>query len=66
MKKFWVGLTESDLYFKYYEVEKFKRSIFDESADGLQLCREEFEKLTGLKLKPGEIVQCELKVIKKG
>ena len=27
---------------------------------------EDFEALTGLKLKPGEIVQCEIKVIKKG
>ena len=61
MKKFWVGLFPSG-----YVVDKFKSSVIDEVPTGFLLCGNYFERITGLKLKPGEIVQCELKVIKKG
>lgn len=37
----------------------------DEYID-MEMYYDDFEELTGLKLKPGEAVQCELKVIKKG
>lgn len=65
MKKFWVGV-EPDYTEKYYCVHKFKSYVFRESQSRYLFCKDKFENLTGLKLKPGEIVQVELKVIKKG
>lgn len=57
MKKFWVGLEEKEpyVYFSNYPDVYFDTDIY----------KDDFEDITGLKLKPGEIVQCELKVVKR-
>jgi len=66
MKKFWIHKWgNNDGGRELYE-------FFMDNPEGSNMTRveafweEDFESLTGLKLKPGEIVQCELKVIKKG
>ena len=64
MKKFWVRL-----YYSSTKISIFSKYYFYRTKDGLpveSIDYEIFDELTGLKLKPGEIVQCELKVIKKG
>ena len=65
MKKFWVRRNKSIEHFGKYELYGKKSNI--PTGDYIEsILNNDFERLTGLKLKPGEIVQCELKVIKKG
>ena len=66
MKKFWIKRDDET---DYYLAARHKK-IFEETDNAKDndavFCVDNFELFTGLKLKPGEIVQCELKVIKKG
>ena len=64
MKKFWVGRVY-DWVGDDIIMDKFKIRIINQEADFVLGTFVEFERLTGLKLKPGEIAQVELKVIKK-
>ena len=70
MKKFWIKRELPWRGYDYddYLVSGIKKRLLanNEELEDDSFCASMFEKLTGLKLKPGEIVQCELKVIKKG
>jgi len=70
MKKFWIKREKPWGFHQYndYLISRYKKSLLDDGdeTEDSTFCSELFEKATGLKLKPGEIVQCELKIIKKG
>lgn len=67
MKKFWVtsqeGFFREDVYYFYNKKSTFKHDKYNYFNAMLE---RDSMKFFGLKLKPGEIVPCELKVIKKG
>ena len=59
MKKFWADKIDDEDIMLTHEAIGYNELDY-------MIPAKYFESLTGLKLKPGEIVQCELKVIKKG
>lgn len=61
MKKFWIK-NYSSFGFNFF---KYKKDTHKYNKPDMFVWRDDFNRLTGLKLKPGELVQCELKVIKR-